>query len=97
MADCIERNKFYKETFEIPDAEDIAKLKVGDHVKLIFENIKKDDTISPNAERMWVLVTEVNEGKFKGKLDNDPAYIPHLKYQDAVEFKAKHICNLNYN
>lgn len=57
LVDCIERNKLNKETFEIPDAEDIAKLKVGDHVKLIFENIGKNDTISPSGERMWLILT----------------------------------------
>lgn len=41
LADCIERNKLNKQTFEIPDTEDISKLKVGDHVKLIFENTEK--------------------------------------------------------
>lgn len=46
---------------------------------------------------MWVLITEVNEDTFKGTVDNIPAYIQNLKYQDVVEFEAKHICNLNYN
>lgn len=97
LVDCIERSKLNKESFEIPDAEDIAKLKVGDHVILIFENIGENDTISPSGERMWVLITEVNANKFKGTLDNYPAFIENLKYQDVIEFEAKHICNLNHH
>ena len=93
LVDCVYRNMMNKETFQIPSADDISKLKVGDLVKLIFSiPDTKDET--PQAERMWVILTEINGTKFKGTLDNDPTYITAIKYQDIIEFEDRHICNL---
>lgn len=44
-----------------------------------------------SAERMWVIITDRNEDTFTGTLDNNPYYIPDLKYEDVIEFEVKHI------
>ena len=93
LIDCVYRNMMNKETFQIPSADDISKLKVGDLVKLIFFNPNATGQ-TPKAERMWVILTEINGTKFKGTLDNDPFYLRSIKYQDIIEFEDRHICNL---
>ena len=40
---------------------------------------------------MWVIITEINQDKFKGSLDNNPFYLSELYYQDLIEFEHKHI------
>lgn len=77
-------------TFYKPSREVISLLKVGNFAKLIF-GFKSDDSEAPRAERMWVKITDVTDGRFTGYLDNDPAYIKDLKYKDPVEFLACHI------
>jgi hypothetical protein len=81
----------YKYTFYKPSRELIAKVKVGECVKLIFR-FDSDDPHAPGAERMWVVVGAISEGgRFQGRLDNDPRYIQDLKAEDPVEFEACHI------
>lgn len=93
LIDCVYRSMTSQGNFEIPSAVDISKLKVGDLVKLVFSNTDATGQ-TPKAERMWVMLTEVNGQKFKGTLDNDPAYINTIKYQDIIEFEDRHICNM---
>lgn len=93
LIDCIYRNKTSQGNFEIPSSEDISKLKVGDLAKLVFVHTDAKAQ-EPHAERMWVILTEVNGQKFKGTLDNDPTYIKTIKYQDVIEFEDRHICNM---
>ncbi|HVR95375.1 MAG TPA: DUF2185 domain-containing protein [Thermoanaerobaculia bacterium] len=86
-----------KYTFYKPPREVIAQVVPGDAVKLIFE-FDSDDPEAPGAERMWVLVDEVMEqGCFKGRLNNEPAYIQNLKLDDPVEFQACHIINTEHD
>ena len=40
---------------------------------------------------MWVSITSISNQGFVGELDNDPAYIKDLKYQEKIEFQEKHI------
>ena len=69
----------------IPSQEEINQLKLGDQVRLIFVL----DTVLENgcrAERMWVELTEIRDGKFKGRLTNQPAYITSIQLGDELEF-----------
>lgn len=85
----------YKYTFFKPSAEEIALLKPGNEVKLIF-SFDNPDPKGPRAERMWVKIVRIEPGgHFTGTLDNDPNYIKDLKYQDLVEFEEKHIISTN--
>ena len=77
-------------TFYKPSNEVVSQLKPGNQAKLIFQ-FESDDPEAPSAERMWVEIIEVTNNGFRGTLDNDPAYIQDLKYQDPVEFQEYHI------
>lgn len=87
----------FKYTFYKPSSESIAKIAVGENVKLIFR-FESDDPEAPAAERMWVLVDEIGaDGHFKGRLDNDPAHIKDLKADDPIEFESCHIINTDHD
>ncbi|MGG2091472.1 DUF2185 domain-containing protein [Bacillus sp. S13(2024)] len=89
-----ELNKESPYTFYIPSSEILNKLKVGDLVKLIFvTKTQEDDGFS--AERMWVEITQINEKKFIGKLDNEP-YRLSLKRGDEISFGVENICDTEY-
>ncbi|TQF68164.1 DUF2185 domain-containing protein [Pseudoalteromonas luteoviolacea] len=77
-------------TFYVPSNSVVNQLKKGNSVKLMF-NCDVENEHGYSAERMWVIITEVNNECYKGTLDNDPIYIPDIEYQDLVEFQAKHI------
>ena len=79
--------------FLIPSQEEINQLKMGDQVRLIFVL----DTVLENgcrAERMWVELTEIRDGKFKGRLTNQPAYITSVRLGDELDFAREHIASL---
>ncbi|NCU66893.1 DUF2185 domain-containing protein [Acidovorax sp. 210-6] len=83
----------YRYTFYQPSPAVIARLAPGDVVKLIFR-FESSDPDAPGAERMWVIVDEVlPQGRFKGRLDNQPRHITDLQLGDPVAFEACHIVN----
>lgn len=67
-----------------------TRREVGNIVKLTFQ-FDSSNSEHPSAERMWVQITEVNEEKFKGKLDNHPFYLHELHAGDEIDFEHKHI------
>lgn len=77
-------------TFYKPSGQVVSQLKAGNQAKLIFM-FESDDAEAPRAERMWVEITDVNDGRFSGYLDNYPAYIKDLKHKDPIEFSECHI------
>ena len=77
-------------TFYKPSAQAIAQLQPGNRVKLIFP-FTSSDPKAPFSERMWVRIDRIEEDRFWGALDNDPAYITDLKAGDAVEFEVRHV------
>lgn len=86
-----------KYTFYKPSLEIIELVTAGEVVKLIFQ-FDSDDPQAPRAERMWVLVDEVQgHGRFRGRLNNEPHYIQDLKLDDVVEFEACHIINTEHD
>jgi hypothetical protein len=81
----------YKYTFYKPPPDTLQRIKVGEVVKLIFR-FESEDSEAPEAERMWVLVDEIGtQGRFKGRLNNEPRHITDLKPDDPVEFLSLHI------
>lgn len=80
-------------TFYKPSDQVMAKLEVGDLVKLIFE-FTSDNPDDPTAERMWVEIAEIKGDSFTGYLNNEPAFIKDLKHQDSVEFRHCHIVDI---
>lgn len=77
-------------TFYKPSQQVVSQLRPGNQAKLIF-TFESSDPETPRAERMWVEITEISDNGFRGYLDNDPAYIQDLKYQDTLEFEECHI------
>ena len=78
-------------TFYLPSAAVIARVAVGETVKLIFE-FDSDDPELPSAERMWVLVDAIDgDGHFRGRLNNTPYWIKDLQLDDPLDFRDIHI------
>jgi len=90
LVDCEELAKDNKYTFYKPSRNITDKLDVGNVVKLNFQFESTNDE-DPLGERMWVIITEKSQNKFKGTLDNNPFYLSELYYQDIIEFEHKHI------
>jgi hypothetical protein len=87
----------HKYTFYKPPRDIIAQIKPGEVVKLIF-CFESDDPEAPRAERMWVLVDEINaDGTFVGRLNNEPRWIKDLKLDDRVSFDASNIINTEHD
>lgn len=87
-ADIIAKEAKY--TFYKPSQSLINRLQVGNLVKLIFR-FETDTPNQPGAERMWVEITAIQNGKYSGTLANDPYYIKDLKHKDVLAFEARHI------
>lgn len=86
--DIASANKY---TFYKPSPEVLAKVAVGEVVKLIFRG-EGDGADNVHVERMWVIVDVVHPGgRFEGRLDNDPYNIRGLQAGDPVSFEARHI------
>lgn len=99
LQDCIAQNKDHPSTFHIPDAEDITRLKVGDLAKIVFlydEKVHTPHGVPVSSERMWIKITEINNGEFKGELDNEPNN-KKLSLGMDIKFETKHICNVYFN
>lgn len=94
LADAQKLADKYPYTFHKPSPQAVALLKPADEVKLIFQ-FDSDDPEAPSAERMWVEITKISGRRFRGTLDNDPAYIDDLQCGDPVEFEEKHIVQLS--
>lgn len=76
-------------TFFVPGADEIAQVRPGLLVKLIFAADPPSE--KHGAERMWVKVDHRDGEDLSGRLDNDPDDIPALRHGDAMEFKSHHI------
>jgi hypothetical protein len=91
LANADELAAEYKYTFYKPSPEVLQKIQVGEVVKLIFR-FESEDPDAPGAERMWVLVDGIHDqGRFVGRLNNEPRHIADLKLDDPVQFASCHI------
>lgn len=90
LVDSEELAKENKYTYYKPSRKITNQLKIGNLAKLNFQFESTNDE-DPSGERMWVIITEINQDKFKGTLDNNPFYLSELYYQDIIEFEHKHI------
>lgn len=94
-ADLIAAERKY--TFFKSPRETIALVKPGEVVKLIFV-FESNAPQAPSAERMWVVVDSVEaNGKFVGRLDNQPSWIKDLKLGDEVIFDSSNIINTEHD
>jgi hypothetical protein len=88
--DASARARAHPYTFWKPSSSLVEKLRPGDFVKLIFL-LTEPGPDEPNAERMWVEVTEKECSSFFGRLDSQPEYILELKSGSEIKFESKHI------
>lgn len=97
LVDADELAAAHKYTFYKPSRDLIAKVVPGENVKLIFA-FESEDPEAPGAERMWVLVDAIEaDGRFRGRLDNDPTWIKDLRHLDPVDFEARHIIDTDHD
>jgi uncharacterized protein YegJ (DUF2314 family) len=95
LVNAEERAKETPDTFKIPAAQERKALEKGALAKLIFE--LDDINLSSNeaeGERMWVEITSAKDGRYEGKLDNDPEVVKALKAEDKVVFAAENIIEI---
>ena len=80
------------DTFFIPPDAERRSQRIGDSVRLHFVLADPAEG-EPRAERMWVTITEsVGSGEsYKGRLENQPAFIDNLMMGDEVSFEPRHI------
>jgi hypothetical protein len=92
--DVAAQNKY---TFFKSPRETIALVRPGDIVKLIFV-VESSDPEAPRAERMWVVVDRIDgDGRFFGRLGNQPRWIKDLQRGDEVAFDARHIIDTQHD
>lgn len=75
-------------TFWIPSEDEKAAVTPGTLVKLMFHVRKL------GGERMWVEVTGVEGRRWRGRLVNDPFFIPRLRPGDEVKFTPDEIIDI---
>lgn len=92
LEDVEETAKIHPDTFIIPPIDERKFQRVGNSVRLHFK-IKNPADGEPQAERMWVTITQTAGffRSYKGILENAPVYIEDLKQGDEVTFKSCHI------
>ena len=90
LADGEARHAESPRTFFIPSRSERENLRPGDLVKLVFE-IVDPQLPEPGAERMWVEVTGVEDGRYIGALNNVPSTITTISLGDRVDFGPEHI------
>lgn len=83
------QNARHPDTFHIPTRSRREGLAAGEIVKLCFV---PDDDRAP--ERMWVIVTGLEDDGYVGTLDNDPYGIDELSADEVVEFAPRNVIDV---
>ena len=83
----------YRDDVHPPPEEVRNNLPVGTYVKLLFRFAAEEAPRKNNqTERMWVLITEIDEGdNYVGTLENDPRYGNVLTCGDTIHFHPLHV------
>lgn len=91
-----EQHRLHPETFDKPSQDQLDGVKAGSVVKLIFLPTEKyEERLECRGERMWVLVTDIRDGKLTGTLDNEPVvFSEYLRYGDTIEFTFGNIADI---
>lgn len=80
-------------TFIIPSLRDRCGRSIGDLVRLVFA-IDGAQAHQICGERMWVEITAIEAGIYRGRLANHPAVIADLQLGDPVRFGPEHIAEV---
>jgi hypothetical protein len=83
----------YRDDVNPPGEQIRENLAVGTYVKLLFRFAPEDaDRQDREVERMWVLVTELDEDDYYlGTLANDPVHDQVLSCGDLIHFHPLHV------
>lgn len=102
MISAVERHKQAPSTFELPSEHIRQTLKPGQGAKLLFEiEIEMEDgRPERSVERMWVVITEVLENGYIGRLTNSPSSFEessdfYLKEGAEIPFLPEHVASLS--
>ena len=93
LADGELRNAEAPRGFFIPARSEREALQPGDYAKLLFELVSAAPD-GPGAERMWVEVLGVADGRYIGALTNMPRAITTISVGDRVDFGPEHVIGL---
>ena len=85
----VRRNRETPDTFDIPSPAEIAMLRPGWTVKLLFQ-LRRDGW----EERMWVEVAKIGRRGFVGYLSNTPAGMPRPQPGQRIRFRVHHIAGI---
>ncbi|WP_342644877.1 hypothetical protein [Mucilaginibacter sp. CSA2-8R] len=90
LEDCHKVKLAHPNTNQCPTDSEITSLKVGDLVKLVFNQVTNED--GTLVERMWVKIKTINEdGSYSGILDFNPLVIGELKRGCEITFRKENI------
>ena len=76
-------------TFFLPDERELAMLRPGDLVKLIFRSHPR--SLKWEAERMWVEITAISENGLTGRLNNEAYDMPQMPLGTELNFQRYHV------
>jgi len=98
LADAEARHAASPRAFFIPPLEHRCTLGVGRLVKLLFVCAPREvGGRVHDGERMWVeVVAAGREGRYTGRLANDPIVVTELVRDDLVEFGPEHVVAIDY-
>jgi hypothetical protein len=91
------RSRADPDTFFIPDRTRRQSLRPGDEVKLVFMLETSGEPGVEQVERMWVEVQSASEGRYTGRLMNEPVTPHELTSGAEVEFGPEHVAALAYD
>jgi hypothetical protein len=79
-------------SFSIPRSDQRRALKVGDTAKIVLEATQGTGRLT--AERPWVVITEVGNGRYKARIDNTLVLFPSLN-NATLDILPEHIISVN--
>lgn len=82
-------------TFFLPHESELASLRVGDLVKLMFD--WEPPFVKFESERMWITVLHVGPSMLMGTLENEPFEKDKMKLGDAVTFQRHDILSVQFS
>ncbi len=82
-------------TYFLPHPDELSALKPGDGVKAVFRQLEGAHTY--DAERMWVLIENIEKGWVHGTLDNEPVGIDKFALGDSVVIPLTHVISTTFS
>lgn len=93
LLDAEAQHLAHPDAFPIPSEPERNALKPGDQVRLIFV-LEEDPLEGPNAERMWVEVTQTSAEGLQGRLTAPSTVIADLPAGVVLEFEPRHVAGI---